>query len=99
MLALPGKPRRVARYERTIRARDRRQVPAALDEFSIAVRPAVFAGKQVNGGCDAAGFGRFAAGLQGFFLSFALWLQAGQHFSPLKAGLTAVAFSVGSFIW
>jgi len=31
-------------------------------------------------------------------LAFALWLQAGQHFSPLKAGLTAVAFSAGSFL-
>jgi EmrB/QacA subfamily drug resistance transporter len=40
----------------------------------------------------------FAAGMQGFFLAFALWLQAGEHFSPLKAGLTAVAFSVGSFL-
>ncbi len=40
----------------------------------------------------------FSAGLQGFFLAFALWLQAGEHFSPLKAGLTAVAFSAGSFI-
>jgi MFS family permease len=40
----------------------------------------------------------FAAGMQGFFLAFALWLQAGEHFSPLKAGVTAVAFSVGSFI-
>src|SRR5690348_11055080 len=49
----------------------------------------------------AAGMGvqlAFFAGMQGFFLAFALWLQAGQHFSPLKAGLTAVAFSVGSFI-
>jgi EmrB/QacA subfamily drug resistance transporter len=49
----------------------------------------------------AAGMGvqvAFAAGMQGFFLAFALWLQAGQHFSPLEAGLTAVAFSVGSFI-
>jgi MFS family permease len=49
----------------------------------------------------AAGLGvqlAFAAGLQGFFLGFALWLQAGEQFSPLKAGLTAVAFSVGSFI-
>lgn len=48
----------------------------------------------------AAGLGiqlAFAVGLQGFFLAFALWLQAGQLFSPLKAGLTAVAFSVGSF--
>src|SRR5215469_174337 len=46
----------------------------------------------------AAGMGvqlAFFAGMQGFFLAFALWLQAGQHFSPLKAGLTAVAFSVG----
>jgi len=40
----------------------------------------------------------FSAGMQGFFLAFALWLQAGEQFSPLKAGLTAVAFSVGSFI-
>jgi len=49
----------------------------------------------------AAGLGvqmAFAAGMQGFFLAFALWLQAGEHFSPLKAGLTAVAFSVGSFM-
>ena len=49
----------------------------------------------------AAGVGiqlAFSAGLQGFFLTFALWLQAGEHFSPLRAGLTAVAFSAGSFI-
>jgi EmrB/QacA subfamily drug resistance transporter len=49
----------------------------------------------------AAGLGvqiAFAAGMQGFLLAFALWLQAGEHFSPLKAGLTAVAFSAGSFI-
>src|SRR5690242_7881713 len=49
----------------------------------------------------AAGMGvqlAFFAGMQGFFLALALWLQAGEHFSPLKAGLTAVAFSVGSFI-
>src|SRR5215510_2552451 len=49
----------------------------------------------------AAGLGvqlTFAAGLQGFFLIFTIWVQAGQHFSPLRAGLTAVAFSAGSFI-
>jgi EmrB/QacA subfamily drug resistance transporter len=49
----------------------------------------------------AAGLGvqlAFSAGIQGFFLMFALWLQAGEHFSPLRAGLTAVAFSVGSFL-
>jgi EmrB/QacA subfamily drug resistance transporter len=40
----------------------------------------------------------FAAGLQGFFLVFAIWLQAGMDFSPLAAGLTTVAFSVGSFL-
>ncbi len=48
----------------------------------------------------AAGLGvlvAFAVGMQGFFLMLALWLQAGQHFSPLKAGLTALAFSAGSF--
>jgi predicted MFS family arabinose efflux permease len=39
----------------------------------------------------------FAAGIQGFFLVFTLWLQTGQHYSPLRAGLTAVAFSAGSF--
>src|SRR5215472_4507616 len=50
----------------------------------------------------AAGLGvllAFGAGLQGFFLIFALWLQAGEHFSPLKAGLTALALSVGCFLW
>jgi len=36
--------------------------------------------------------------MQGFFLMFALWLQVGEQFSPLKAGLTAVAFSAGSFL-
>jgi EmrB/QacA subfamily drug resistance transporter len=48
----------------------------------------------------AAGLGiqmAFSAGLQGFFLACTLWLQIGEYFSPLKAGLTAVAFSVGSF--
>jgi EmrB/QacA subfamily drug resistance transporter len=48
----------------------------------------------------AAGLGiqlAFMAGLQGFFLGCTLWLQIGEQFSPLKAGLTAVAFSVGSF--
>ena len=40
----------------------------------------------------------FSAGLQGFFLVFALWLQLGRGFSPLAAGLTALAFSLGSFL-
>ena len=40
----------------------------------------------------------FSAGLQGFFLIFAVWLQTGMGFSPLGAGLTALDFSVGSFV-
>src|SRR5215472_11331594 len=40
----------------------------------------------------------FAAGLQGFFLIFAVWLQTGMRYSPLAAGLTALAFSAGSFV-
>jgi EmrB/QacA subfamily drug resistance transporter len=49
----------------------------------------------------AAGLGvqlAFSAGLQGFSLIFALWVQTGQHYSPLRAGLTLLAFSVGSFM-
>jgi EmrB/QacA subfamily drug resistance transporter len=38
------------------------------------------------------------AGVQGFFLIFALWSQLGMGFSALAAGLTTVAFSVGSFV-
>lgn len=34
-------------------------------------------------------------GMQGFFFVFALWLQAGQGYSPLHAGLVTVAFSAG----
>jgi EmrB/QacA subfamily drug resistance transporter len=40
----------------------------------------------------------FSAGLQGFFLIFAVWLQVGMRYSPLAAGLTALAFSAGSFL-
>jgi EmrB/QacA subfamily drug resistance transporter len=40
----------------------------------------------------------FSAGLQGFFLVFAIWIQVGMGFSPLAAGLTALAFSIGSFV-
>jgi EmrB/QacA subfamily drug resistance transporter len=40
----------------------------------------------------------FAAGIQGFFLIFTIWVQAGQHYSPLRAGLTTIAFSAGSFV-
>jgi EmrB/QacA subfamily drug resistance transporter len=40
----------------------------------------------------------FSIGMQGFAIVFALWLQTGQGYSPLRAGLTMVAFSVGSFL-
>lgn len=49
----------------------------------------------------AAGLGiqlTFGAGLQGLLLMFALWLQDGEHFSPLKAGLTALALSIGCVV-
>jgi MFS family permease len=68
----------------------RRREPAPLLRAGLFRVPAFAAGLGVQLA--------FSAGLQGFFLSFALWLQAGEHFSPLKAGLTAVAFSAGSFI-
>jgi EmrB/QacA subfamily drug resistance transporter len=40
----------------------------------------------------------FSAAMQGFFVAFTIWLQTGRHFSPLGAGLTALAFSIGSFV-
>jgi EmrB/QacA subfamily drug resistance transporter len=40
----------------------------------------------------------FSAAMEGFALCFALWLQAGQGFSPTHAGLTMLAFCAGSFV-
>jgi EmrB/QacA subfamily drug resistance transporter len=40
----------------------------------------------------------FSAGLQGFSVVFVVWIQGGMGFSPLGAGLTLLAFSLGSFI-
>src|SRR5919112_149735 len=40
----------------------------------------------------------FSAGMEGFALCFALWLQAGQGFSPTHAGLTLLVFCAGSFL-
>lgn len=40
----------------------------------------------------------FSIGMQGFFLIFALWLQAGQGYTPLQAGVLTVAFSAGGFL-
>ncbi|MFI7007958.1 MFS transporter [Streptomyces sp. NPDC050145] len=40
----------------------------------------------------------FSVGMQGFFLVFAIWLQAGQHYTPMQAGVLTVAFSAGGFL-
>ncbi|MFI5817688.1 MFS transporter [Streptomyces rishiriensis] len=40
----------------------------------------------------------FSLGMQGFFLVFAVWLQAGQDYTPMQAGMVTVAFSAGSFL-
>jgi EmrB/QacA subfamily drug resistance transporter len=40
----------------------------------------------------------FSAGLQGFSVVFVVWIQSGMGFSPLGAGLTLLAFSIGSFL-
>ncbi len=40
----------------------------------------------------------FSAGAQGFFLVLAVWIQTGMGYSPLAAGLTALAFSAGTFL-
>ncbi len=40
----------------------------------------------------------FSAGLQGFSVMFVVWIQGGMGFSPLGAGLTLLAFSIGSFV-
>ncbi|HEY3952584.1 MAG TPA: MFS transporter [Streptosporangiaceae bacterium] len=71
------------------RARRRNGGPAPLLRAGLLRVPAFAAGLGVQLA--------FSAGMQGFFLAFALWLQAGEHFSPLKAGLTAIALSAGSF--
>ncbi|HSX42749.1 MAG TPA: MFS transporter [Candidatus Saccharimonadales bacterium] len=38
----------------------------------------------------------FSLALQGFSIAFILWLQLGHGFSPLRAGTTMLAFSVGA---
>jgi len=40
----------------------------------------------------------FSVGMQGFFLVFALWLQEGEGYTPMQAGVVTVAFSVGGFL-
>ncbi|MEU7556534.1 MFS transporter [Streptomyces sp. NPDC044571] len=40
----------------------------------------------------------FSVGMQGFFLIFAIWLQGGQGYTPMQAGVLTIAFSAGSFL-
>ncbi|MCQ4214230.1 MFS transporter [Streptomyces longispororuber] len=40
----------------------------------------------------------FSVGMQGFFLVFAIWLQGGEGYTPMQAGVVTVAFSVGGFL-
>ncbi|MEV5143137.1 hypothetical protein AB0L14_01490 [Streptomyces sp. NPDC052727] len=40
----------------------------------------------------------FSLGMQGFFLVFAVWLQGGEGYTPLRAGVVTVAFSAGGFL-
>ncbi|MFD0413697.1 MFS transporter [Streptomyces sp. NPDC127108] len=40
----------------------------------------------------------FSVGMQGFFLVFAIWLQGGEGYTPMQAGLVTVAFSAGGFL-
>jgi predicted MFS family arabinose efflux permease len=40
----------------------------------------------------------FSAALQGFSLSFVLWLQVGHGYSPVHTGLTLLAFSAGAIV-
>ncbi|MGW0764992.1 MFS transporter [Streptomyces sp. NPDC002676] len=40
----------------------------------------------------------FSVGMQGFFLVFAVWLQGGEGYTPMQAGVLTVAFSAGGFL-
>lgn len=70
--------------------RKRRSGVAPLLQAGLLSKPAFTAGLFVQLA--------FAAGLQGFSLVLALWLQSGQHYSPIRAGVTTVAFSAGAFL-
>jgi EmrB/QacA subfamily drug resistance transporter len=80
---------------REARGRPIRRAGAARPIRAPLLRPRLFRIPAFAGGLGV--MVAFAAGMQGFFLMLALWLQAGERFSPLKAGLTALAFSAGSF--
>ena len=40
----------------------------------------------------------FSAALQGFSLAYVLWLQVGHGYSPVRTGLTLLAFSAGAIV-
>lgn len=41
----------------------------------------------------------FSGGQLAFFFVFALWLQAGQHYSPTRAGATTAAYAIGGVLF
>jgi MFS family permease len=89
-------PRSAAPTQRAAGApADEGLAPSAVRRIAPLLRPRLFRIPAFAGGLGV--MVAFAAGMQGFFLMLALWLQAGEHFSPLKAGLTGLAFSAGSF--
>ncbi|MFE3223920.1 MFS transporter [Nocardia sp. NPDC059228] len=71
-------------------AESRRQATAPLLPLPVFRRPAFSVGLLVQL--------LFSIGMQGFFLIFALWLQAGQGYTPMQAGVLTVAFSAGGFL-
>ncbi|MEV6096758.1 MFS transporter [Nocardia sp. NPDC051981] len=71
-------------------AESRRRATAPLLPLPVFRRPAFSVGLLVQL--------LFSIGMQGFFLIFALWLQAGQGYTPMQAGVLTVAFSAGGFL-
>lgn len=68
----------------------RRRVAAPLLPAAVLRIPAVQAGLAV--------MLLFYAAMQGLMLAFAIWLQAGQGYTPFQAGLLTFAFAVGTIL-
>ena len=68
----------------------RRRVASPLLPAAVLKIPAVVAGLGV--------MLLFYAAMQGLMLAFAIWLQAGQGYTPFQAGLLTFAFAVGTIL-
>jgi MFS family permease len=73
-----------------VERRTRRTGAAPVLQPELFGVPAFLAGLGVQG--------LFSVGLQGSSIVLALWLQEGHAFSPLHAGLTMIAFTVGAIV-